>query len=753
MSKKVVKRIFIGVFLSIAILILSAVLFLGVAYNNAKLSIDKLTNENTGVKLYSSNYLDEQETYSYNMDRKIVNINDLNDYTINAFVDIEDKRFYTHNGYDIKRMAKSALVNLKDQSKSQGASTITQQLVKNTMLSNEKTYERKLNEIMLAIKVEKEFSKDEIMNMYLNTIYFGSNAYGIENASQIYFNKSAVDLNLNESAILAGLIKSPKKYSPKLNPDNCFKRKNLVLKEMLENKHITKEEYEKNIALEVSCSNYTNSYDNSYYQQAIIEACNVLNISEKELIRNNYQIITFMDKNLQNQIKSLYENLNYEADKLTIVANSEGEILSYIGNSAYDLSHMTRPPASTLKPFAVYLPAIEYNIMYSCTPVLDEEINFDGYSPKNHNNTYHGWISSKTALANSLNIPAVKLLNCLTVEKSAEFLKQCEVDILPQDYNLSLALGGVSKGVTPIKLLELYTILQNNGNKTNLRFIDKILDENGRIVYDNKKLDIQVAKPESAYLVTDMLLETAKTGTAKQLSGLNFQVASKTGTNAVNGNITDLYNVAYTSNISVLSWLGDATNTGLNSVTSSFDATRLNKDILNLIYKGNAPSNFIVPENIVDLEIDLLEYNVNHRVVLANENTPERYRSKQLFKADHLPISDNSIYQSPNLNFSLELTNTGTKITFDNSEIFDYEIVKIADGTKTSFTDLKLNEIVDEKVFCYNKITYQLKAKHKFTNSIFDSEIKEIYPKDYLLSQLKNQESIYDLGGKKRWYV
>ena len=756
MSKNVVKKVFIVIFLSIALLILSAMLFLGVSYTNAKLNIDKLTTVNSGIKLYPSNYLKEQENYSYNLDRKIIDTKDLNDYTINAFIDIEDKRFYSHNGYDLKRIAKSALVNLKEKNKSQGASTITQQLVKNTLLSNEKTYERKVKEIMLAIKIEKEFTKDEIMNMYLNTIYFGSNAYGIENASQIYFNKSAKELTLNESAILAGLIKSPKKYSPKLNPENCFDRKNLVLKQMLENNHITKQEYDENINKNVECSSYFNSYDNSYYQQAIIEACKLLNITEKDLIRNNYQIITFLDTDLHNKIKTIYEQLNFECDKLTIVANNNGEILTYIGNSMYDLSEMKRSPASTIKPFAVYLPLFEHNMMYSITPVLDEEIDFDGYSPKNYNNKYSGWISAKNALANSLNIPVVKLLNVLSVEKSVDFLTNLGINIDENDHNLSLALGGLTKGISPKNLLELYTILQNNGTKTNLRFVDKILDENGHIVYDNTTVQNKVCDAENAYLVTDMLMEATKSGTAKQMSNLEYQVASKTGTNSVNGNIIDLYNISYTSDISVLSWLGDATNKGINNLSSSFEATNLNKKILQSVYINKKPANFIKPERVVEKEIDLLEYNLNHRVVLATDITPERYRKKELFNVNHMPVSDNSIYQSPNLDFEVNLTNSGANIKLNTSEVFYYEIVKIADGTKTTLpvnSYVICNEVIDEKVFCYDKINYQVKATHKYTNESYESKIIEVYPKEYLLSTIKNQEIIYDLSGKKRWYV
>lgn len=750
-KQKRIKKVLIGIFFSIAILFSSAMLFLGISYSKAKLSIEKLTNVNTGVKLYSADYINETEPYSYNLDRTIVDINELDSHTINAFISIEDKRFYSHNGYDIKRIVKSALVNLKNGGKTQGASTITQQLVKNTLLTNEKTYKRKLNEVMLAIKVEKEFTKEEIMNMYLNTIYFGSNAYGIESASQLYFNKSATQLNINESAILAGLIKNPSKYSPIYNTDNCFKRKNLVLKEMFKNGYITKDEYKNNLKLNVESTEFNNGYENSYYQKALIEACELLGLTEKEFIRHNYQIITNLNLDMQNMLKELYKNLYIDADKLTIIANNEGEVLAYIGDSNYNLSNIKRNPASSLKPFAVYLPCLEHNIIYSCSPILDEEINYNGYSPNNYDNSFNGWTSAKQCLANSLNVPAVKLLDCLTINKSASFLEELGINVDEKDKNLTLALGNISKGISPTKLLELYNSLQNAGVKHNLRFVNKILDENGFVIYENKPQTKTVCSEENAYILTDMLIESSRSGTAKQFADLNFEIASKTGTNSFNGNIIDLYNICYTSNLSVLSWFGDAENTGLN-LTSSYEVTKLNKKIIEQIYKNKGCENFKKPNTVVEKEIDLLEYNLNNRVVLATEQTPERYKRKELFSEYHLPVIENSLYSSPNLEFDLEITNTGVKINILPSNQFDYKIIKTANN-QTYDMDFSGEEFVDGRAFCYDFIKYKIKAINKYTSEEFYSEEKEIYPKQYLLSNLKNQQIVYDLHSKKRWYV
>ena len=271
-----------------------------------------------------------------------------------------------------------------NKSKSQGASTISQQLIKNALLTNEKTYSRKIKEIVLSVKMEKKFNKDEILQMYLNTIYFGSNAYGIENASKTYFNKSAKDLNINEACCLAGIIKSPALYSPKYNYKNAVTRKNLVASLLYKEQKITFEEYQQVLNSPITITN-NNSFDFSYEEEAIYEACFLLNITERELLNKQYKIITFKDKNLQNEVVKINKevinnaeiNTNSSLDSLSVVANNEGHVLAYYANSNYNLHKLRRQPASTLKPLAVYLPCISHNILTPATQILDEPINYD----------------------------------------------------------------------------------------------------------------------------------------------------------------------------------------------------------------------------------------------------------------------------------------------------------------------------------------------------------------------------------------
>ncbi len=554
-------------------------------YNSINLDVEKLTSTNNGIKVYSAT---GEDSTLYNSNRSIIEIDTLPDYVLNAFVDTEDKNFYKHNGYDLKRILKACLVNLTTHSKSQGASTISQQLVKNALLSNEKTYKRKIEELVLSIKMEKKFTKQEILQMYLNTIYFGSNAYGLENASATYFGKSAKDLTLSEACCLAGLIKSPAKYSPKINMQNAVERRNLVAKSMYKNNHITNDDLNLVLASNIDVLMGTEN-EHSYEKEAIYEACRLLNISERELINREYQIITNKDDKLQSEVininkeimQNAEEKCNESLDSISVVADDNGRIVAYYCNSNYNLHNVKRQPASTLKPFAVYYPCLKHNILCPATHILDEEINYSGFAPKNADNKFHGYVSTREALSQSLNVPAVKALDYVGLDKSMDALMDFGFLISNEDKNLSLALGATKNGVDLMQLLSAYSTLACSGIQHNLTFIDKILDKDGNIVYENENYYDCIAKAEDCFLLTDMLKETAKTGTARRLNSLNLPVASKTGTASNGTSSTDLYNIAYTTKHTVLTWIADVNKNEIGGkLYSSVEPTEINKQIL-----------------------------------------------------------------------------------------------------------------------------------------------------------------------------
>ena len=723
--------------------------FISIAYISTPLNVEALETTKLGVEIYGE--IAQDTPIYYSGDRKIISYEYLQPHTIQSFIAIEDKRFFNHNGYDLKRIVKAGIVNFTTHSKSQGASTITQQLVKNTLLNSEKTYSRKVKEIMLAIKTEKNFSKEEILNMYLNSIYFGSNAYGIESASNLYFNKSASELTINESAILAGIIKSPAYYSPINHPENCIKRKNIVLKQMLENNFISPAQYEENISLGLNVCNFKSSYDNSYNQQVIIEACGLLNISEKELLRRELKIYTYLDEQAQANLQNALNESEFNLDKLSLIVNSEGEIIAYSGDSHFDLSNMKRNPASTIKPLLIYLPAIATNIVSPASPILDEKIE-DDYSPKNAGNSYLGWITIREALAHSSNVCAVKLLDLLGYDLINEFGNKLNIINSPLN-NKSLALGDIGNGISILDLARAYSILQNNGKNKYPTFIHKIEDKNGNVIYSNLKEGEQIFKEEDCMLVNDMLKTCATSGTAKRLSDLPYEVASKTGTSQINGKNNDLWNIAYTTEHLIVTWCGDATSKGLGGgYSSSFYPTMINKSILKSLYKTYTPKPFALNDNILKIGYDSIEWKNNHQLYLSTKDEPERYILYDLFKTQNIPSKYTPTFESPNFNFNAKLTNKGSVISLNYNPSFKYEVFSKSPNEITKIGEYLGENIIDDKVFKYQFLEYFVKATNVYNNKIYISDTIYINPEEYLVNMLNN-DFINKQSTKNKWYI
>lgn len=747
-KKNKAKIILLSLLLTLAVILLAIFFTITIIYFSTPLNVDALKSTNLGVEIYSET---TQPIYC-STNRALTSFDELQPHTINAFISIEDKRFYEHNGYDLKRILKAGFVNLTTHSKSQGASTITQQLVKNALLNSEKTYSRKIKEIMLAIKTEKAYSKQEILDMYLNSIYFGSNAYGIESASQLYFGVPASELSINQSAILAGVIKSPAYYSPISHPDNCIRRKNLVLKQMFDNGYITEQQYTENtyLGLEISEIN-DNTYDNSYNQQAIIEACELLNISEKQLLRSEYKIYTYLNEELQNSLHTVLLNSEFSGDKLSLIANNNGQILAYLGNSNYDLSKMKRNPASTIKPLLIYLPAIAKNLISPASPLLDEKLEQE-YSPKNAGNLYLGWTTAREALSHSSNVCAVQLLNKLGYDTINEYGYKLNLLTSPIS-NPSLALGDIQNGITILDLARAYSVLQNNGKDKSLTFISKIEDKNGNIIYSNSGYENQIFAEEDCMLINDMLQTCATSGTAKRLADLPFGVASKTGTAQINGKNTDLWNVAYTPEHLVVSWCGDATSRGLEGgYSSSFYPTLINKNLLKKIYSTYSPTPFKLNDNIVKIGYDTIKWNDEHELYLSTPIEPERYIKYDLFKQDNLPENYSPAFSSPQFNLNVSLTTKGCVITLDDIKYFNFKVYAVSSDTTYFVGEYTGEPLVDDKVFKYQYLNYYAVATNVYNQQQYTSESVYVNPEEYLVNMLNN-EFIQRQSTKTKWYI
>ena len=392
--------------------------------------------------------------YNYNT---VVEYDKIPTHLVNAFVAIEDKGFFEHNGIDALRILKATIKNLLSLNlTAEGASTITQQLIKNTHLTNKKTIERKIQEIKLALELEKVYTKEQIMQSYLNVIYFGNGIYGVGEASYSLFGKNYTELTLDECAILAGIVKSPAGYSPVKNHDNCLGRRNLILNEMFREGFITEEQL--NTAINTPITIKPIEKIGATFVDAVIdEACEVLGVTENELAYGGYKIYTAYDSLMQKEIENIAKSDQYiplnnadkRADTCIVLSDNEKGLVTACYSNLKSVN-INRQPGSTLKPFVSYLPSMSTGELHPASPVKDEKRTYGNYSPKNYADSYVGWTNARYAIAKSLNTVAVDLMNNYGVEKSIEYAKRYGISFDSCDFTLSTALGGMTKGVTPL---------------------------------------------------------------------------------------------------------------------------------------------------------------------------------------------------------------------------------------------------------------------------------------------------------------
>lgn len=644
----------------------------------------------------------------YLYDYKQVPLDALPDYAYMAFVAVEDKRFFNHNGIDYKRVAGAMLHNLKSGGYKEGASTISQQLIKNTHLNNNKTLKRKLNEMLLARELEKNYNKRDILEMYLNTIYFGRNAYGIESAANVYFNKSAQDLSVSESAILAGMIKAPNTYAPDKNADKCRTRRNNVLKVMLEQEIIDENQYDEAVASEITYRPQTVNADKSYGYQVMLEACRLLNMTPMQLAQSNFVIETYCEPNVQAAVQQLVKS-NEVTDKSgklldisCVVTNNDGgvEACYFRGESC----GTARQVGSALKPIAVYAPALNERIITQASPVLDEETDFNGYKPSNAGG-YNGWTTIKTSVAKSLNVPAVKTLNALGLSTAEQYLSKMGIT---GEQNLSLALGNTANGVNIFTLAKCYETLANNGICDGLRFIKNIYNENG-LVYSRETSQIRVFQPAANYLMTDMLINTVQNGTAKKLFDKRYQVAAKTGTVGNKEGNSDAIIAGYTTENTFVVWCsGDLPNgiSGANLPCELADC------LLEKIYSKRCPQNFTVPKDVVELTLDKDGLQKNQRMLVADKG--------EKFLFDNLNKPKEKL-ENPAYNYALNVTSAENeiKIELPNVENGSWQLYKKGDGGNERL------EIVNNNVFCETIIN----NTEYYAELIIDNEMVYVTPK------------------------
>lgn len=574
----------------------------------------------------------DNPVYDYN--KTYVALQDVPRHTVDAFVSIEDKRFYRHHGVDYKRIMGALWNNIRTFSFKEGASTISQQLIKNTHLSGDKKISRKIKEIRIAKDLERNYSKDEIMEMYLNMLYFGDNIYGINTAANVFFNTTPAHLSVAQSACLAGIINNPYKYNPYRNAENSVKRRNLVLSEMHKNGKLDEHSYHAAISEPLTVykdKNYTNQYLNS----VIKDAQKILGLSRKEFLSKKLTVGTYYEKELESGIRAILKRETFPEDTdahVVVLRNGDGQLLADVSLKNVNLSELRRQPGSTIKPFLCYAPALEQGDTYCCSPIEDKKQPFGSYRPSNYNDVYHGWTTVEDALSLSLNIPAVQLLQNNGIDYSKSVCEQFGIDFAANDDNLALALGGMTYGVTLRQLADGYQAFANEGKFVSGSAIRYIRDEKGRILYSRKKTERQAVSADTAYLMNTMLKKCAKEGTAKKLRHFD-NVCAKTGTVGGKDGNSDIYCLAYSPRYTVGVWAGSDKKMP-NNLSAGNVAAGIAREIF---LRLNDTADFVKPETVVSRYIDLREREANQKILLAGLDVPLKDKTSAWFSLRHMP--------------------------------------------------------------------------------------------------------------------
>lgn len=591
--------------------------------NGPNLDLTYMTSSERTIKILDKN--DEPiDGVFYGKNKLYVKLSDLQQYTIDAFIAIEDKRFFEHKGIDYQRILSATMSNLKKRRFSQGASTITQQLIKNTYLSNEKTFKRKFNEMRLAKQLEKIYSKEQILENYLNILYFGSGIYGIASASKTMFNKSVNELTLAQSATLASIINNPSLYSPYSNKENLISRKNIVLRQMLLQEYINENEYNCAINEPITFCKNTNS---QFVSGIINDACRHYNCTEKELFARHLTLKTKYDTNLSKIVQNAvtkYDNFN-GIIRVVVLENNDGKIICDETNKNGYVNYY-RSPASTIKPFVSYSPAIEngYNPL---SQILDEKTSFNGYTPRNYKDSYRGYQTLRNCLVNSSNVAAVKLLNNVGIDVGIKTATNFGFKFENDDNTLAVALGGMKNGATLIQIANAYRTLANGGIYTPVSYLSCV---------DCKNTQRRAISDDTAFILTDILCDCADYGTAKKLSTID-NIAAKTGTNGTDKGNNDCYCIAYTPENTIAVWFGANDNNLIqNEVTGASCC-----DIIKYLFNSGAlksTKQFVMPDSVAYYEVDRLALENERKVYLADPTLPKRYRVRELFSKRFLPI-------------------------------------------------------------------------------------------------------------------
>lgn len=547
-----------------------------------------------------------------------------------AVLSTEDRGFYHEHGFSVKGLARASLLLVKNKLLhrnyiSGGGSTLTQQLVKNAFLTQQQTFSRKAREIFIAIEVENQYSKKDILTMYLNNAYFGHGVWGVQDAAKRYFDTDASDLTVPQAATLAGMLTSPGIYDPVIHPAATKARRNLVLDLMVQNHQLTSEAAARAKQVPLTVANgYTgnDSYKYPYFFDAVIaEAINHYGLSEKEVMNNGYKIYTTLDQGQQKAMQATFSDPdNFPAknpDGSAVQAASiamdpkTGGVNAVVGGLGQHVfrgynraTQMRRQPGSTIKPIAVYAPALEHGYAYD-SMLVDKKQSYGNnhYTPQNYDHTYAGTVPMYKALYESLNAPAVWLMDKVGVDTGYRMVEKFGLPVEKGDRNLALALGGMTRGVSPEQMARAYSVFASGGQLPTSHYITKIVDASGKVVKrDNQTKVTRVLPKKTTDPMTSMMLGVFKHGTGKTAAPAGYELAGKTGTtnSGLKGddNDRDKWIIGYTPDVVVATWEGYDETSKTNQLydVENHDIYGLYRTEMGALLPQTAGTKFKVPD-------------------------------------------------------------------------------------------------------------------------------------------------------------
>lgn len=664
---------------------------------------DFIMNEDTIVYDYKGKKVGSVNAGRY----KYVKISDISPYIYNGYIAVEDKRFKTHSGVDMLATMRAGVALLKHKGEiTQGGSTITQQVIKNNLLTQEKSYTRKIAEIFLAPTVEEKFGKDKIMEFYCNSNYYGNRCYGVGAASKFYFGKKASELEPAEAAMLIGLSNSPSAYNPVANPEAALKKRNEVLEKMYEGNAITEKEYKQALKKKINVLQITEKTTTENYVMSYAVHCAAISLMEKENFKfqyifkdksdyedyqkkyasvygekcedirsGGYKIYTSINMKMQDKLQKAVDNgLSYSTEKnedsskyalqgaAVCVDNTSNYVVAIVGGrgkkDAYNRAYLSaRQSGSSIKPLIDYAPGFESGIYSPSTVVNDHPI---ANGPKNAGGSYRGSLQIREAVARSINTIAWQVLQTITPEYGMSFLGKMHFHNLSyiDNGNMALSLGGFTEGVRVVDMAKGYATLANNGVYSDRTCIRKISHVSDGEIYKNAEEKTQVYSKDAAWLMTDVLKgvfnESYGTAHALKLDGGQI-TAGKTGTT---NSSKDVWFCGYSAYYSTVVWAGYDTPRAMPGVYGASVPGAIWKNFMNSIHKNLEPKDFEQPETI-----RLARYDSKGNIISGTEESGETKRTagKDYFATQILAKTSEYAEEAKDLTYQKEVLKKLTK--------------------------------------------------------------------------------------------